>query len=97
MCFSLPYPTLTTSSPVVTNYSGEAHPDANKNPYNTLIMITDAGEINLVYRSVGLVGEAGSLCQSFRQSAGQFEQGTSREGERRQTVNHSVTQLLAGS
>lgn len=29
--------------------TGEAHPEG-KNPYNTLIMITDQGEINLVYR-----------------------------------------------
>ncbi len=31
--------------------TGEAHPEG-KNPYNTLIMITDQGEINLVYRKV---------------------------------------------
>eukprot|EP00983_Pelagomonas_calceolata_P117793 1160445-Pelagomonas_calceolata.AAC.12 len=27
--------------------TGEQHPDASKNPYNTLIMITDKGDINL--------------------------------------------------
>jgi hypothetical protein len=32
--------------------SGEAHPDPDKNPYNTMIMVTDAGEVNLVYRRV---------------------------------------------
>ena len=31
--------------------SGEVHPEPGKNPYNTMIMITDAGEVNLVYRS----------------------------------------------
>lgn len=30
--------------------TGEQHPDASKNPYNTMIMVTDAGEVNLVYR-----------------------------------------------
>lgn len=33
--------------------SGEQHPEPGKNPYNTMIMITDAGEINMVYRWVG--------------------------------------------
>ncbi|KAF5836623.1 carbon-nitrogen hydrolase [Dunaliella salina] len=32
--------------------TGEQHPDASKNPYNTLIMITDKGDINLVYRKI---------------------------------------------
>lgn len=31
--------------------TGEAHPEG-KNPYNTMIMITDQGEINLVYRKI---------------------------------------------
>jgi hypothetical protein len=30
--------------------SGEQHPEPGKAPFNTLIMITDAGEINLQYR-----------------------------------------------
>ncbi|EFN51574.1 hypothetical protein CHLNCDRAFT_140067 [Chlorella variabilis] len=32
--------------------TGEKHPDPAKNPYNTLIMITDQGEINHVYRKI---------------------------------------------
>ncbi|KAI3424310.1 hypothetical protein D9Q98_009863 [Chlorella vulgaris] len=36
----------------VFSLTGEEHPEAGKNPYNTLIMITDQGEINHVYRKV---------------------------------------------
>lgn len=28
--------------------TGTEHPDASKNPYNTMIMITDEGDINMV-------------------------------------------------
>lgn len=36
----------------VFSITGEEHPEAGKNPYNTMIMITDQGEINLVYRKI---------------------------------------------
>jgi hypothetical protein len=29
---------------------GEQHPEPGKNPYNTMIMVTDTGEVNMVYR-----------------------------------------------
>jgi len=32
--------------------TGEQHPEAGKNPYNTMIMVTDTGEVNLVYRKI---------------------------------------------
>lgn len=31
--------------------TGEAHPDG-LNPYNTMLMITDQGEVNYVYRKI---------------------------------------------
>jgi hypothetical protein len=42
--------------------SGEQHPEG-KNPYNTMVMITDAGEVNLVYRYVAAdSGMGGPVC-----------------------------------
>lgn len=32
--------------------TGTEHPDASKNPYNTMIMITDEGDINMVYHKI---------------------------------------------
>lgn len=54
MCFHVHVAWYATTSQVygIFSITGEQHPEANKNPYNTMIMVTDTGEVNLVYRKI---------------------------------------------
>lgn len=51
--------------------TGTEHPDPTKNPYNTMILITDAGEINMCAASMYTHNNIGSGCLSELQHTSQ--------------------------